>query len=50
MVLHSMHLAIATSSGRLHNVKMQASCRRRFLTWQVSRGNRLILVVMRKHH
>lgn len=27
---------------------MQASCRRRFLTWQVSRGNRLILGVTRQ--
>jgi len=27
---------------------MQPSCRRRFLTWQVSRGNRLILVVRRR--
>jgi len=30
------------------NDKMQASCRRWFLTWQVSRGNRLILVVSRR--
>jgi len=32
------------------NQKMPPSCRRWFHTWQVSRGNRLILVVRRTEH
>ena len=34
-------------SAKMQNNKIQPSCRRRFLTWPVNRGNRLILVVRR---
>jgi len=36
--------AESQSIANVNNV-MQPSCRRRFLTWQVNRGNRLIMVV-----